>query len=63
MSKVMGVQLGSHSAFDEDADHCASSPDTEYAAALKAFEARAGRLIVSREYDEMRLENLRAAGL
>jgi hypothetical protein len=39
-----------------------SDPETVYRATLKAFEAGAGGLIVSREYDEMHLENLRAVG-
>lgn len=40
------------------------SSDSElvYQATLKAFEAGAAGLVVSREYDEMRLENLRAVG-
>jgi hypothetical protein len=33
-----------------------------YEATLKAFEAGAGGVLISREYDEMRLPNLRAVG-
>ncbi len=43
-------------------DNFPSDPRTVYDAAVKAFEAGARGLIVSREYDEMRLENLRAVG-
>jgi hypothetical protein len=41
-------------------DYFPSDPDTVYAATMKAFEAGADGLVVSREYDEMRLPNLRA---
>ena len=37
-------------------------PEVIYHATLKAFEAGAGGLVVSREYDEMRTENLQAVG-
>ena len=37
-----------------------SDPDLAYQVAYRAFEAGASGLIVSREYDEMRLDNLRA---
>ena len=37
-------------------------PDTVYRATLKAFEAGAHGIVVSREYEEMKLENLRAVG-
>ncbi|MEZ4865499.1 MAG: hypothetical protein R3C14_29585 [Caldilineaceae bacterium] len=43
-------------------EHFPSDPATVYQATLKAFEAGAKGLVVSREYDEMRLENLRAVG-
>jgi hypothetical protein len=43
-------------------EHFYSDPETVYAATMKAYEAGAGGLIVSREYDEMRLDNLRAVG-
>jgi hypothetical protein len=43
-------------------DHFPSDPKTVYQAALKAFEAGAKGLVISREYDEMRLDNLRAVG-
>jgi hypothetical protein len=39
-----------------------SDSELVYQATLKAFEAGAAGLVVSREYDEMRLENLRAVG-
>jgi hypothetical protein len=42
--------------------HFYSDPERVYQAALRAFEAGASGLIVSREYDEMRLVNLRAIG-
>lgn len=41
-------------------EHFHSDPDKVYQATLKAFEAGAQGLIVSREYDEMRLPNLQA---
>lgn len=37
-------------------------PEKIYQATLKAFEAGAGGVVVSREYEEMRLPNLRAVG-
>ena len=43
-------------------EHFPSDPEVVYRATLKAFEAGAKGLVVSREYDEMRLENLRAVG-
>jgi hypothetical protein len=43
-------------------DHFPSDPELVYQATVKAFEAGASGLVVSREYDEMRLENLRAVG-
>ncbi len=39
-----------------------SNPELVYRSTLKAFEAGAAGLVVSREYDEMRIENLRAVG-
>ena len=39
-----------------------SNPEGVYQAARKAFEAGAAGVLVSREYDEMRLPNLRAVG-
>jgi hypothetical protein len=41
-------------------DRFPSDPDVVYGATVRAFEAGAAGLIVSREYDEMRLANLRA---
>jgi hypothetical protein len=43
-------------------DNFPSDPDVIYRATIKAFEAGAKGLVVSREYDEMRLDNLRAVG-
>ena len=40
----------------------ASNPEGVYQATRKAFEAGAAGVLVSREYDEMRLPNLRAVG-
>lgn len=40
----------------------ASNPDGVYEAVKKAFEAGAAGVLISREYDEMRLPNLRAVG-
>ncbi len=37
-------------------------PQKIYEATLKAFEAGAGGIVVSREYEEMRIPNLRAVG-
>ena len=37
-------------------------PEKIYQATLKAFEAGAGGVVVSREYEEMRVPNLRAVG-
>ena len=45
-----------------DGEHFPSDPQTLYRATYRAFEAGAKGLIVSREYDEMRVENLRAVG-
>ncbi len=39
-----------------------SNPDGVYEAVRKAFEAGASGVLISREYDEMRLPNLRAVG-
>lgn len=39
-----------------------SSPDVVAEAVRKAFEAGASGVLLSREYDEMRAENLRGAG-
>ena len=38
------------------------SPDTIYQATVKAFDANADGIVVSREYEEMKLANLRAVG-
>jgi hypothetical protein len=40
----------------------ASNPEGVYQATRKAFEAGAAGVLISREYDEMRLDNLRAVG-
>jgi hypothetical protein len=40
----------------------ASTPEGTYTATKAAFEGGADGLVISREYDEMRLDNLRAAG-
>ena len=45
-----------------DGNPMRSDPDRVYRATYRAFEAGAKGLIVSREYDEMRLENLEAVG-
>jgi hypothetical protein len=37
-------------------------PETIYQATLKAFEAGAHGIVVSREYEEMKVEHLRAVG-
>jgi hypothetical protein len=37
-------------------------PEDVYRAVLNAFEAGASGIVVSREYEEMRLENLKAVG-
>ena len=37
-------------------------PETVYRATLKAFEAGAHGIVVSREYEEMKVANLRAVG-
>ena len=39
-----------------------SDPETVYQATLKAFDAGASGIVISREYDEMRVHNLRAVG-
>lgn len=39
-----------------------STPDCVFRATYRAFEAGAAGLLISREYDEMRIENLRAVG-
>ena len=39
-----------------------STPEGVYEAVRKAFEAGASGVLISREYDEMRLPNLRAVG-
>ena len=43
-------------------DHFPSAADKVYQATYRAFEAGAKGLIISREYDEMRVDNLRAVG-
>lgn len=45
-----------------DGNPMRSDPDRVYRATYRAFEAGAKGLIVSREYDEMRIENLEAVG-
>lgn len=45
-----------------DGNPMRSAPEKVYQATYKAFEAGAKGLIVSREYDEMRVENLEAVG-
>ncbi|WP_274649040.1 hypothetical protein [Paenibacillus humicola] len=45
-----------------NADHFPANPDTIYKAVHRAFEAGAGGIVLSREYAEMRLPNLKAAG-
>jgi hypothetical protein len=42
--------------------HYPSHPDVLYRATVRAFEAGASGVLASREYDEMRVENLRAIG-
>ncbi len=42
--------------------HYPSDPEKVYQAVLKAFQAGADGILVSREYDEMRLANLKAVG-
>jgi len=39
-----------------------SAPETLHAAVAKALEAGAGGILISREYDEMRVGNLKAIG-
>jgi len=43
-------------------NHMPADPEVVYQATLKAFEAGAGGVVISREYDEMRVPNLRAVG-
>ncbi|MCB0060864.1 MAG: hypothetical protein KDE19_02070 [Caldilineaceae bacterium] len=43
-------------------DHFPTDPDKLAQAVERAFAAGAGGIVISREYDEMRLENLRAIG-
>jgi hypothetical protein len=45
-----------------DGNPMRSDPERVYQATYRSFEAGAKGLIVSREYDEMRLENLEAVG-
>jgi hypothetical protein len=42
--------------------HVAADPEKVYEAVLKAFEAGAEGIVVSREYEEMRVPNLKAVG-
>ena len=42
--------------------HIDADPEKVYECVLKAFEAGAGGIVVSREYEEMRVPNLRAVG-
>jgi hypothetical protein len=43
-------------------DHLPADPAEVYEATIKAFEAGAAGIVVSRKYEEMRVPNLRAAG-
>ena len=43
-------------------DRFAGDPDNVYKSVRRAFDAGANGILVSREYDEMRMENLRAVG-
>lgn len=45
-----------------DGEYFPSDPKVTYDAVSKAFEAGAAGLVISREYEEMRMENLRAVG-
>jgi hypothetical protein len=45
-----------------DNEHFYSAPENVYQAVLKAFEAGADGVVASREYHEMRIDNLRAFG-
>ena len=42
--------------------HLDADPEQVYQSMLKAFEAGAGGIVVSREYEEMRVPNLKAVG-
>jgi hypothetical protein len=44
------------------ANHVAADPEKVYECVLKAFEGGASGIVVSREYEEMRVPNLRAVG-
>jgi hypothetical protein len=48
--------------FDVPNQAAPSTPESVYEATVRAFDAGADGLIISREYDEMRLSNLRAVG-
>ena len=43
-------------------DHVPADPEKIYACVIRAFDAGAAGIVVSREYEEMRLPNLRAVG-
>lgn len=45
-----------------DKEHFRGQPEQVYQATLKACKAGATGLLLSREYDEMRLDNLQAVG-
>jgi hypothetical protein len=42
--------------------HLDADPEQVYECVVKAFEAGAGGIVVSREYEEMRVPNLKAVG-
>ncbi len=44
------------------AEHIPADPDEVYSAVIKAFEAGADGIVISREYEEMRIPNLKAVG-
>ena len=45
-----------------ESKHVAADPEKVYQSVVKAFEAGADGIVVSREYEEMRVPNLKAVG-
>ena len=45
-----------------NSEHFPSNPERVYEAVIKAFDAVADGIVISREYDEMRAKNLEAVG-
>ncbi|HEX2457794.1 MAG TPA: hypothetical protein VHI99_29120 [Vicinamibacterales bacterium] len=73
----VGIQMGPHTMLDEGIEHCLdligrtaavnagslpADPREVYDAVVKSFSAGADGIVVSQEYEELRVPNLEAVG-